>query len=129
MTGAPSRAGVLHTADVAAVRHTAEPGVCAVVVLPVDDPPWLRDVDDAVVSGALSIPRTVLPAVTPGELADWARGVTAALPRTVAAPLVDDMAAIAARVAGPDARRRVMVRALRDDFQTFLVAVMPEELA
>ncbi|MCK9931121.1 hypothetical protein MXD62_28940 [Frankia sp. Mgl5] len=49
-------------------------------------------------SGQLVIPRTVLPAVTPEQLATWARTATLELPAPLATSLVDDMTAIARNV-------------------------------
>lgn len=92
---------VLHggsTAEIAAIGVTSEPDTVAVIVISPEHPSWLDDVADAVLSGQLVIPRTVLPAVTPEQLAIWARKATLDLPAALATSLVDDMTAIARNV-------------------------------
>ncbi|MGW1171574.1 hypothetical protein [Streptomyces sp. NPDC002550] len=107
---------MLHSAAVADIRHAADPEWCAVIVSPGHEEPWLQELSVAVTSGRLTIPRTVLPAVTLAELAAWGATVTAGLPGDVATALVDDMVAIAERVVHTDRAsiERVQVRSFTE---------------
>jgi hypothetical protein len=104
------KSGVVYGRSPADIRHLSDPRSCAVIVTPPANEEWLGALGEAVVSGALNIPRTVLPAVTPVEFAEWSRSAVAVLPASMAAPIVDDWVAIAERVRNEAAGGRVMVR-------------------
>ncbi|MFF4098675.1 hypothetical protein [Streptomyces sp. NPDC001903] len=104
-------AGVLHGATAAdAARLAADPALSAVIVPDGRREPWLQELAELVAGERLVIPRTTLPSVTPDEFAGWAHTALVVAPASVAAPLVDAMAGILARVVDTAGTDKAMVR-------------------
>ncbi|MFI1153952.1 hypothetical protein [Streptomyces sp. NPDC020817] len=104
-------AGVLHGVTAAdAARLAADPALSAVIVPDGRREPWLQELAELVAGERLVIPRTTLSSVTPDEFTGWAHTALAGSPASVAAPLVDAMAGILARVVDTAGTDKVMVR-------------------
>ncbi|MFI5666358.1 hypothetical protein [Streptomyces sp. NPDC051704] len=104
-------AGVLHGATAAdAARLTADTALSAVIVPDGRREPWLEELAELVAGERLVIPRTTLSSVTPDEFTGWAHTALAGTPASVAAPLVDAMAGILARVVDTAGTDKAMVR-------------------
>jgi hypothetical protein len=105
------RAVILRTHRDGDLQRIAEPDVQAVIYEPESLPPWLWTLAAAVESGALVVPRSVLPCATLDEIAGW----LAALPEDGLAPdvrdaLFDDILGLAGRLGASTGAQQFMVR-------------------
>jgi Protein of unknown function (DUF1826) len=109
---ATDEALVLHTRDERDLGRIVEELVQAVIYEPPQLPPWFTEVAAAVESGALVVPRTVLPLATADDIAGWLAGH---LPDGGLAPevydaLFDDILGLVARLAQGSGASRFMLR-------------------
>ncbi|MEU2402611.1 hypothetical protein ABZ767_31125 [Streptomyces pseudogriseolus] len=92
------------------IARLADPALTAVIVRLPERPPWLDELEQAVVAGKLLVERTTLESVSLDDFASWARDALADAPAGVSAALRDDMAGIVAQVMETARIGRVMVR-------------------
>ncbi|MQY10923.1 hypothetical protein SRB5_10360 [Streptomyces sp. RB5] len=105
-----ARSGVVDGRAPDDIALLADPALTAVIVRPPERPPWLDELEQAVVAGELFVERTTLESVSLDDFASWAREALTGAPAGVSAALRDDMAGILAQVMETARIGRVMVR-------------------